>query len=125
MEDKWAEHRKYPRKKVSIWVEVRLNCGVIVDGAALNLSRGGLLFETERMLPLDCTVKVRLVRDGEAREHHVECHGSVCRIDSQGVAIVFEEVCADSAARLHHLLQLDDDAVEEPVLAASFVGEYY
>jgi hypothetical protein len=125
MEEKRAEHRKHPRKKVSMRVEVRLNCGVIVDGAALDLSHGGLLFETERMLPLDCTVKVRLVRGGDAREHHIECHGTVCRIDSRGVAVMFDEMCADSAARLGNLLRMDGEAVEEPALCAVFAGEYY
>ncbi len=125
MEAKWAEHRKYPRKQVCLWVEVRLDSGVIVDGAALNLSHGGLLFETDFMLPLDCTVRVTLLRDGEAREHHVECHGTVCRLDSQGVAIMFGEVCADCTARLNHLLQTGEDDGGEPILVAAFAGEYY
>jgi hypothetical protein len=104
---------------------MRLDCGVIVDGVTLNLSPSGLLLETERMPPLDCTVKVTLLRDGDAREHHIECHGTVCRLDSRGVAIEFDEMCAASTVRLGNLLRMDGKPVEEPELVASFAGEYY
>lgn len=108
-----------------MWVEVRLNCGVIVDGVTLDLSEGGLLLETERTLPLDCTVKVRLLHDGDSREHHIECQGTVCRIDSRGVAIEFGEMSAASRVRLRNLLRMDGEAPEEPELVAVFAGEYY
>ena len=124
MEDKVVEHRTCPRSRVDIHVEVRLKCGVIVDGAAVELSLNGLLLETERMLPLDCPVKVTLVHEGESVEHRIEFQGAVSRLDPRGVAIVFDEMCADSSARLHHLLQLDDVA-EGPALSATFAGEYY
>ena len=123
MEDKRVEHRACPRSRVIIRVEVRLKCGVIVDGAALDLSLSGLLLETERMLPLDCPVKVTLVREGGSCEHRIDCQGTVSRLDPRGVAIVFDEMCADSAARLHHLLQLDDVG-EVPALSATCAGEY-
>ena len=124
MEEKRVEHRTCPRSRVLIRVEVRLKCGVIVDGAALDLSLSGLLFETERMLPLDCPVKVTLVREGGSSEHHIECQGTVSRLDPRGVAIAFEEMGADNLARLHHLLGLDD-LTEESVLSGTFAGEYY
>jgi hypothetical protein len=69
-------------------------------------------------------VKVTLVREGGSCEHRIDCQGTVSRLDPRGVAIVFDEMCADSAARLHHLLQLDD-IDEVPALSATFAGEYY
>lgn len=125
MEDKRVEQRTCPRSRVVIRVEVRLKCGVIVDGAAVDISQGGLLFETERMIPLDCPVKVTLVHEGGSPEHHFECQGTVSRLDPRGVAIVFEEMNAENAARLDHLLELGGDWMEEPVLSGSFEGEFY
>jgi len=125
MQEKWAEQRQFPRKSVSMGVEARLSCGVIVDGITMNLSQGGLLLQTQMMLPLDCTVKVRLFREGETHEHHVECHGTVCRFDMAGVAIQFEEISSTNASRLASHLLMDGTAAEEPELAATFAGEYY
>ena len=125
MEEKRVEHRTSPRSRVIVRAEVRLTCGVIVDGALVNLSLSGLLLETERMLPLDCPVKVTLVHEGDSFEHRIDCQGTVSRLDPHGVAVMFDELCAESTARLHHLLQLDDGAIEESVLSAAFAGEYY
>ncbi len=125
MEVKRVEHRTHPRSRVVIRAEVRLTCGVIVDGALVNLSLSGLLLETERMLPLDCPVKVTLVHEGDSCEHRIDCQGTVSRLDPHGVAIMFDEMCADSASRMQHLLQLDDGIIEEPVLSATFAGEYF
>lgn len=125
MEVKRVEHRTCPRSRVIIRAEVRLTCGVIVDGATVDISLSGLLLETERMLPLDCPVKVTLVHEGDSCEHRIYCQGTVSRLDPRGVAIVFDELCSNSAARLQHLLQLDDGMAEEPALSATFAGEYY
>ncbi len=125
MEDERVENRTCPRSRVIIRAEVRLKCGVIVDGAALDLSLRGLLLETERTLPLDCSVKVTLVRDGGACEQRIDCQGTVTRLDPRGVAILFDEMGAENTARLQHLLALDNGAGEAPELAATFAAEYY
>jgi hypothetical protein len=100
---KVKEKRRFTRSRVAVRVEVRLDCGVLIEGRARDVSLNGLCFETERSLPLGSHVRVRMALDGGMGEAHIECAGIVSRLDSQGVAIELDQVAAES---LEHLRQL-------------------
>jgi len=113
---KSTEAREFSRSPVRIRAEIRLTSGVLVEGQARNVSLNGLLFATERALPIGHDVKVSLILDTGSQEHRIETAGHVARVEAQGVAIAFNHVKAES---LEHLRQLvlfnadDADKVEQ------------
>ena len=110
----FVEKRRQTRIAVPMHVEVRLDCGVLVEGHARNVSLNGLLFETERSLPVGCRVRVQLTHDSLPQEH-ILCRGEVSRLDDWGVAIAFDHVNPAEAEALHRYIR-------QPAPAASKTG---
>ena len=99
----YSEKRKCKRQQVPFHVEVRLESGVLVEGCALNVSMNGLLFETERSLPVGCRVRVYLIHES-APHDHILCHGEVARLDEWGLAISFDDIHPDHLEVLYQHL---------------------
>lgn len=108
----YVEKRGQMRSSVPMHVEVRLECGVLVEGHALNVSLNGLLFETERSLPLGCRVRVQLTHDSLPHEH-ILCRGEVSRLDDWGVAIAFDQVNPAHVEALYRCIRYAPQAVPE------------
>lgn len=109
---KVVEKRRFTRAKVAVRVEVRLDCGVLIEGRACDVSLNGLFLETERSLPLRSRVRVKMVVGGGLGEAHIECAGIVSRLDWRGVAIELDQVAAESIEHLRELVRYDaSDAV--------------
>jgi hypothetical protein len=87
----YVEKRRQMRSSVPMHVEVRLESGVLVEGHAINVSLNGLLFETERFLPMGSHVRVHLTHESMPHEH-ISCKGEVSRLDDWGMAITFDHV---------------------------------
>lgn len=86
-----GERRKHQRSTVPLHVDLRLKCGVLIEGRALNVSLCGMLVETERSLPKGTRVRVCMFHKNFPLEH-ITCSGVVTRLDSWGMAIEFDEL---------------------------------
>lgn len=100
----YIERRKQVRKPVPMRVEVRLESGVLVEGNTVNVSLNGLLFETERSLPLGTRVRVYLTPESPSHEH-IMCKGEVSRLDDWGVAIAFDQIQPGQVETLYHYIR--------------------
>lgn len=100
----YVERRKQERKPVPMHVEVRLESGVLVEGNTVNVSLNGLLFETERSLPLGTRVRVYLTPESLPHEH-IMCRGEVSRLDDWGVAIAFDQVQPEHVETLYRYMR--------------------
>ncbi len=87
----YAEKRGQMRSSVPMHVEVRLECGAVVEGQAVNVSMNGLFFVTEHYLPVGCRVRVYLTHANMPHDP-ILCRGEVSRLDEWGMAIAFEQV---------------------------------
>lgn len=128
MSEDQREQREHERNCVKLRAEVRLHCGVMVDGRAVDVSLGGLLFETERSLPLDCPVRVCLVFEGAGGERRFECQGRVARFDARGLAISFTELtgrCVEELGLLIHGLTRAYDNCHMDAREEALAGVYY
>jgi hypothetical protein len=128
MQDRYAEHRVHARHKVPLRVEVSLESGILVEGTVINISLGGILFETEFMLPMCCPVKVVLSVHGKDSEYKIESQGIVARLDEQGVAIMFSHISAENSTYLHRLLfssPVDAEEVDSVFVPAGNAELYY
>lgn len=112
MADK-SQGREFSRSPVHVRTEVRLTTGVLVEGQARNVSLNGLLFATERALPMGHTVKVSLILDTGAGEQRIETNGRVARLEEAGVAIAFDQVDAGSLDHLRQLVLYNADDSEQ------------
>ena len=128
MEEKQSDLRTSPRCQLPFRAEARLECGVIVEGRVVDMSHSGLLFETERSLPLSCEVRIVLYMEGHQGPHRLDCQGVVARLDPRGVAINFSGMTATNLSYLQYLL-CPDDSIDNPALAAKtlepFTGEFF
>ena len=100
----YDEKRKHKRSEVPLHVDVRLESGVLIDGQTVNISLNGLLFETERYLPIGARVRVYLTHESTQHEHIV-CSGEVARLDEWGVAIAFDQIHPDHRETLHRYIR--------------------
>lgn len=101
---KHVEKRKFTRRQVAMRVEVRLDCGVLIEGKARNVSLNGLFLETERSLPLGSRVRVKMVVSDPLGETHVDCTGVVSRLDGHGVAIELVRFAEEHIEHLEHII---------------------
>lgn len=127
---KQEEQRRYTRMRVALHVEVRLECGVLVEGLAVNMSLNGLLFISECCLPLGCPVRVVLLSDDTPVTVYLVCRGTVARLDEHGLAIAFDRLSSEHAEQLHHLIRYHvvpdtpDDEVEATAAIGNADGTY-
>ncbi len=108
-----TESREFSRSSVRTRVEIRLATGVLVEGEARDVSLNGLLFETERALPIGHEAKISLILSGGSKEHRIETTGRVARIEARGVAFTFDRVDAESLEHLRQLVLFNADDVEQ------------
>jgi hypothetical protein len=104
MAKKTNESRAYTRSPVRSRMEVRLPCGILLEGSARDISIKGVLFDTERSLPIGSKVKVNLVLDSGQEEFRLDLEGVVARITEHGVAIEFTEIDVGSVEHLRNLV---------------------
>lgn len=99
------EKREFTRCKICLCAEVKLSTGVVIEGKTEDISLNGLLFKTERGLPIDTEVKIRLLLyTNEKTNDSLSLKGKVVRIDEKGVAIKFNEMESDTFEHLKRLL---------------------
>jgi len=100
-----GEKREFTRCKLCLGVEVILSTGVRIDGQTEDISMSGLLFTTERGLPIGTEVKIHLFLHGDEQKYNtLNLRGVVVRVDERGVAIKFNEMDSDSVEHLKRLL---------------------
>lgn len=103
------EGREFSRSEVAARVEVRLESGVLVEGQARDVSLNGILFSTERSLPMGHPVSVTLVLEAGTWEERIETAGYVARTGERGVAITFTSIDAESMEHLRRLVLYNAD----------------
>lgn len=105
MKPKKIEHREFSRSNVSVRSQVRLPCGVLLEGRVCDVSMNGVCFVTERSLPVGSAVRVSLaLGDPEGQEFRIDAEGAVARIIEKGVAIQFTSIDAESVEHLRNLV---------------------
>lgn len=108
-----TEHRECSRSPVNARIEVRLSNGVVLEGEAVDVSLRGLMFLTERRLPVGKSVLVVLLLDGGLDQQRIEVGGHVARLDDDGVAVEFTQIDADSVQHLRRLVLYNAPDVEQ------------
>ncbi|MCX8064053.1 MAG: PilZ domain-containing protein, partial [Candidatus Hydrogenedentes bacterium] len=104
------EKREFTRCKVCLSAEIMLSTGVVIEGKTENISMNGLLFKTERGLPIGTEVKIHLLlRNSEEKTDYLNLGGKVVRIDEKGVAIKFDEMDFEVVEHLKRLLTYNID----------------
>jgi len=116
MKTKKVEHREFSRSSVSVRSQVRLQCGVLLEGRVCDVSMNGVRFITERSLPVGSVVRVSLtLGDPEGHEVRIDVAGAIARIVEKGVDIQFTSIDAESVEHLRNLVLFnaeDGDRVE-------------
>lgn len=107
-----SEERAFTRSPIGLQMQVRLACGVLLEGHAMDISMNGVLFATERSLPVGSKVKVSLVLDSNEQHHRIDTEGSVTRVTDQGVAIEFDTIEHDSVEHLRNLVRYNSPDAE-------------
>ncbi len=89
-QSKYAEKRKYPRKRVLIYVNCSSHKYVFADFIH-NISRSGLYIETEPQLHLLIGQKLAKTFMLPDTGDLVKIRGNIVRIDSKGIGVHFDE----------------------------------
>ncbi|HOV31761.1 MAG TPA: PilZ domain-containing protein [Candidatus Hydrogenedens sp.] len=97
--------RESKRCSICLRAEVKLTNGILLEGETENISMKGLWFRTEKTFPKNTPVKVHLYLTGTSEKKSLCICGCVVRIESDGMAIVFEEIDADIVKQLKRLLE--------------------
>ncbi len=108
------EKREFTRCKVNLGVEVILSTGIRIDGQTEDISLNGLLFRTERGLPIGTEVKIHLfLHSEEGKSDVLNLKGTIVRIGERGVAVKFNEMDSDSLEHLKRLLTYNLEKEQE------------
>jgi hypothetical protein len=99
-----AEHRSYSRSPVNMHGEVRLESGIVLEGHASDISLTGILFVTERVLPMGNQVRVDLVYTEGEETRRLILRGVVARVDDGALAIQFASVDDENLRILRRLI---------------------
>jgi len=91
-----AEHRGCNRSPIQGKTQVRLLNGVVVEGEAVDISLLGMLFHSERCLPVGKSVRVALFPESELSPFRIDAGGFVVRLHDQGVAVRFTDMSPDT-----------------------------
>jgi hypothetical protein len=76
----------------------------IIDGDVINLSTGGMLFNTSDELPVDETVQISVFLYGSSSHLALNISGKVVRGAAKGVAVKFTELDLDSFIHLRNII---------------------
>lgn len=109
------DYREFSRSMVQVNAEIRLTCGMLIEGKTRDASLGGALFTTERPLPQGHPVCVTLCLDFGDEHHRIKAEGHVARVDEDGIAISFASISADGLEHLRRVILYnaeDADQVE-------------
>jgi hypothetical protein len=98
------EVREFTRAAVKARMQVRLPSGVLLEGCARDVSLKGVLFITERSLPVGNTVKASLVLEAGEGEFRIDTQGLVVRVVEGGVAIEFTRIDSEGVELLRNLV---------------------
>lgn len=96
--------REFTRSAVSTKMEVHLPSGVVLEGNTRDLSLNGVLFATERSLPIGNSVRATLLLHSGEAECRIATEGFVVRVTECGVAIEFTKIDQDSLEHLRRLI---------------------
>jgi len=116
MQDRWKHDREFTRCQTALDVEIAA-CDRTLLGSTRDVSLNGLYIFGERSFAAGTRCRVTLFVGGRESGVRVEASGRVTRVDSTGMAVLFDEVSVDG---YHHLKQLvllnapdPDQAAEE------------
>ncbi|MBI2425271.1 MAG: PilZ domain-containing protein [Candidatus Hydrogenedentes bacterium] len=107
-----AEQRECSRCPVEARAELRLSTGVLIEGAAVNLSMNGMLFSTERTLPMNHDVHATIILELDGIECRIDTYGVVARVDEGQVAVQFQQISAGSLDQLRQLVIYNGSGTE-------------
>jgi hypothetical protein len=108
-----SEAREFSRSVVCAHAQVRVESGVLVEGSAHDVSMNGVLFSSTQCLPVGSSVHVTLLLDGGYGEQRIEAEGHVVRVVTDGVAIEFKHISADSVEYLKRLVLYNADDADK------------
>lgn len=111
-----SDKREFSRAFVAKKVEITGDDGTVVSGQLKDVSVNGLFVGTTETLPIGAEYPVSILletADGHAIELLMK--GRITRLDSEGIAVQFTEIDADSLDHLRNLVMYnakDPDQVE-------------
>jgi len=76
----------------------------IMDGDVVNLSTGGMLFNTVESVPVDETVQISIYLYGSSSQLSLNITGKIVRGSEKGLAIKFTELDLDSFIHLRNII---------------------
>lgn len=77
---------------------------IVVEGDVIDLSTGGMLFQTAQKIPLDEIVQISLFLYGTSSNLSLNISGRVVRSTDAGTAIRFTELDLDSFIHLRNIV---------------------
>jgi hypothetical protein len=75
-----------------------------IDGDIINLSTGGMLFNTADTVPVDETIRISIFLYGSSSHLALDITGKVVRGSDRGLAIRFTELDLDSFIHLRNII---------------------
>lgn len=93
---KTSDLRESNRRPIHGRAEVRLGNGVVVEGEAKDISLQGLMFHSERRLPVGKSVRIVLIPECDLPNCRINAGGFVARLHDEGVAVRFTDIGPES-----------------------------
>lgn len=93
---KTSDLRESSRRPIHGRAEVRLGNGVVVEGEAKDISLQGLMFHSERRLPVGKSVRIVLIPECDPPNFRINAGGFVARLHDEGVAVRFTDIGPES-----------------------------
>ena len=110
---KSAEQRTHTRWPIQARAELRLDNGMLMEGASRNVSLNGVLLTSEQILPVGHSCRVSLIMHETMAPLRIDVHGQVVRMDDVGIAIEFSYVDVDNFDRLRQYVMRQAEEMEE------------
>lgn len=105
--------RQFTRAAVELKAEIRLDCGMLIEGHTRDISLCGALLTTERSLPRGHPVRVILNFTLDGEPYRVRTQGYVARVDDAGIAVAIQQIHPESLPPLCRIILEHTDCPEE------------
>ena len=97
--------REFTRTRTNLSVQVvGTNEETLSSGKSRDLSLNGVFLECSQKLPLGSNCQIIMVLDASDQDGAIQARGQVSRVDTDGMAIHFNELPMDSYEKLRNLL---------------------
>jgi len=96
--------RRSPRTSLRTAVKVWLDCGVVLEGCATDISLTGVSFTCSNYLPVGNPVRIEICTGDPSPALNFKLGGSIARIHEGGLAVAFAKLQPDQLIALDMLI---------------------